>query len=130
MGTVVCLQEIKKELYDEMRDALASLGYEAVTHAKEKMQRNSLAMFFKRVKKVWEKNVRIRGFEKTLAVGLDAGGRTLAVVTCHLEGHPEKASDRIAQLATTFDEIKDLPHDAIVIAGDFNAPLVEQGRSS
>jgi len=48
-------------------------------------------------------------------------------VTCHLEGHPGKASDRVAQLEKTLSEIKELPHDALVVAGDFNAPLAEDG---
>eukprot|EP00931_Biecheleriopsis_adriatica_P089430 TRINITY_DN63565_c0_g1_i1.p1 TRINITY_DN63565_c0_g1~~TRINITY_DN63565_c0_g1_i1.p1 ORF type:complete len:387 (+),score=56.49 TRINITY_DN63565_c0_g1_i1:139-1161(+) len=125
---VVCLQEINKDLYEEIKGALAALGYACVTH--KKMQRNSLAIFFKqeRLSKVWEKNVKVKGMEKTVAVGLEDAGQIIAVVTCHLEGHPEKAVDRIKQLEATFSEIKDLPHQALIVAGDFNAPLVEEGR--
>lgn len=126
-ASVVCLQEINKDLYGEIKGALAALGYASVTH--KKMQRNSLAIFFKEgLSKVWEKQVKIKGFEKTVAVGLKDGRHTVAVVTCHLEGHPEKAVDRLKQLEATFNEIEDLPHQALVVAGDFNAPLVEDGR--
>lgn len=126
---VVCLQEISKGLFVEIKDALSALGYEVATH--KKMQRNSLAIFFKEtIPKVWEATVRIKGFEKTLAVGLKYGGRTIAVVTCHLEGHPEKSLERLEQLEKTFGEIQKLPHDAVVVAGDFNAPLAEDGRNT
>lgn len=123
-AAVVCLQEINKGLFGEMRDALVGLGYSSVSH--KKMQRNSMAIFFKQgLAKVWEKNVRMKGFEKTVAVGLEYAGRVVAVVTCHLEGHPEKSLDRLAQLEATLSQIGDLPHEALIIAGDFNAPLVE-----
>jgi mRNA deadenylase 3'-5' endonuclease subunit Ccr4 len=127
---IVCFQEINKNLFGEVKDALAPLGYDATTH--KKMQRNSLAIFYKhnRFTKIWEKNVKIKGFEKTLALGLRDGDRTLGVITCHLEGHPEKSLERLEQLERTFAEIKDLPHDALVVAGDFNAPLAEDGRRS
>mmetsp|Transcript_1394 Transcript_1394/g.3086 ORF Transcript_1394/g.3086 Transcript_1394/m.3086 type:complete len:340 (-) Transcript_1394:165-1184(-) len=125
-AAVVCLQEINIRHYAEIKEAMAALGYNAFTH--KKMQRNSLAIFFKqKFLQVWEKHVKVKGFEKSLAIGLRDGSHTLAVVTCHLEGHPEKASDRVAQLEKTFTEIEKLPHNALVIAGDFNAPLVEDG---
>lgn len=129
-AAVVCLQEINTGLFGEIKDALAALGYASATH--KRMQRNSLAIFWKqRLTKVWEKQVKIKGFEKTLAVGLEDAGRVVAVVTCHLEGHPQKSCDRLSQLEKTLAEIKGLHHDALVIAGDFNAPLVEEdGRSS
>lgn len=124
-ATVVCLQEINKGLFDEIKEALAGFGYACVTH--KKMQRNSLAIFFKpSFTKVWEVRPKIKGFEKTLAVGLEDAGRVIAVVICHIEGHPEKSSERLAQLEKTFAEIKDLPHQALIVAGDFNAPLVEE----
>jgi len=124
-ASVVCLQEIKQELFPEMKEAFGALGYEAVSH--KKMQRNSLAVFFKQSKlvRVWEKNIRIKGFEKTLAVGLEYDGRTIAVVNCHLEGHPEKSLQRIEQLEKTLSEVKLLPHDAVLVVGDFNAALME-----
>jgi len=65
----VCLQEINTGHFEELKDALAALGYNAFTH--KKMQRNSMAIFFKRrLLQVWEKHVKIKGFEKTLAIGL------------------------------------------------------------
>jgi len=125
-AAVVCLQEINAGHYEEIKEQLGARGYKACTH--KKMQRNSLAIFFKSsLTLVWEKQVKIKGFEKTLAIGLKDGERTLAVATCHLEGHPEKAADRVAQLEKTLGEIRKLPHDALVVAGDFNAPLAEDG---
>jgi len=73
------------------------------------------------------KPVTVKGFEKTLAVGLRCGQCVLAVITCQLEGEPKQAKDRVERLDKTFNQIHSMPHDAVVIAGDFNAPLVEPG---
>lgn len=62
-----------------------------------------------------------------LAIGLECGEYVLAVVTCQLEGEPSMAAERVARLEKTFGDICELPHDALVVAGDFNAPLVENG---
>lgn len=138
-AAVVCIQEINKDLYLNMHQALGNLGYEGVTHCEhpyppKKMERNSLAIFFKHnLSKAWEKKVKVKGFQKTLAVGLRDGDRILAIVTCHLEGAPQKSAERLEQLAKTVSAIADqktYPHDAIVIAGDFNAPLAEDRQHS
>merc|ERR1719356_346415 len=122
------MQQINPELYDDIRAAFQALGYDALTHQK-RMQRNSLAIFYRSpLKKAWEKHVTKKGLEKTLAVGLKCGDRILAVVTCQLESEgtkpeePSMAKERIERLAKTFDEMRDVPHDALVVAGDFNAP--------
>lgn len=128
-ATVVCLQEINKDLYGDIKDAMHGLGYSAVTH--KKMQRNSLGIFYKQhLTKCWEAQVRTKGLEKSIAVGLHVGGRTIAVVTCHLEGRPDKALERLTQLEGALCGLQDLAHDDVVIAGDFNAPLAEHGGLS
>jgi len=130
-AAIVCCQEVEPDSFADIAARLSALGYDAFTH-KKPQKRSALAIFFKRrLTKVWEKQVKVKGMEKTLACGLSDGGRVLAVVTCHLEGHPLKPLDRLAQLEKTLGEIKALPHDALVVAGDFNAPLSEEdGRDS
>lgn len=124
--SIVCMQQINQQLYAEIKTAFEALGYDGCTH--KKMQRNSLAIFYRSpLKKAWEKHVRFKGLEKTMVIGLQCGENVLAVITCQLEGEPEKAAERIDRLQKTFSEIRSLNFDAVVVAGDFNVPTVESG---
>lgn len=60
----------------------------------------------------------------SVALLRDPQGRVLACVNCHLEGNPKKSVARVKQLQTTLRELsKQLPHQGLIIAGDFNCQL-------
>lgn len=60
----------------------------------------------------------------------DTLGRAVAVVNCHLEGHPDKSVARVRQLEHALAElsrgaggVSGSAHQALVLCGDFNSPL-------
>ena len=95
-------------------------GYDGVRqHDKE--EANAVATFWKTPRLSLDKSSsRSRTMITTLR-DASSSNNLLAIVNCHLEGHPLKAVARVTQLSHALKELsKKYSHHGLVICGDFN----------
>lgn len=165
---IVCLQECELDSFqNDLVPALSNLGYDGVAQEDERSdnqkptpikeitkhrdRRNHItATFWKRglFEPVGESYVRTRSMTNVLRFKRTSGKRNcapvVAVVNCHLEGHPKRFSERTHQLQHALcDLAKMMEHDCdgsesplgkhlngLIIAGDFNCELQSSACSA
>ena len=162
---ILCLQECElASFHDDLLPALSSLGYDGVAQedersdsekptplkeiTKHRSPRNHItATFWKRDKfePVGESLARTRSMTNVLRLNTNSEKNpSLAVVNCHLEGHPKRFSERTHQLQHALTDLSQLMRkdcdksqtplgnrlNAIIIAGDFNCELQSSACST
>jgi endonuclease/exonuclease/phosphatase family metal-dependent hydrolase len=164
---IVCLQECELHSFQhDLVPILSSLGYDGVAQEDERSDsekptpikeitkhrdaRNHItATFWKRDKfePVGESYVRTRSMTNVLRLKNTASSQeaympTVAVVNCHLEGHPKRFSERTHQLQHALADLAKMMMEkdtndsgnhrlnALVIAGDFNCELQSSACSA
>ena len=137
-ATLVCLQEVMLRAFEaEIAPALAARGYDGRMQRKPGGPRThpqGVATFWKR--DAFELAEPGSAFDRSRASGMvlrerrrdrrggAGGGRLLALVNVHLEGHPSASTARVKQLQGVLRELrKHGPHHALLVAGDFNCQL-------
>jgi mRNA deadenylase 3'-5' endonuclease subunit Ccr4 len=145
---VVCLQEVEfQSFHQDLLPAMQKIGYDGavqgghnvneVKRRKGKGQRaHVVATFWKTDRfepvdvnpfKNVESALLARGRTMTSLLQDKKGSPILAVINCHLEGHPNQYSARIRQLQHAMDDLvvrcSGVPLNGLCIAGDLNCEL-------
>ncbi|KAL3945669.1 MAG: hypothetical protein SGBAC_000237 [Bacillariaceae sp.] len=152
---IVCLQEVDIELFEQdLLPSMNRLGYDGAVQGGENVQEikrrkgkgeraHAVATFWKSPFEPLD----VSGFEKvedavlargrtltTLLQDQREGAPILAVINCHLEGHPRQYSARIRQLQHAMDDLvvrcAGVPLNGLCIAGDFNCELQSSACST
>eukprot|EP00980_Cylindrotheca_fusiformis_P007452 scaffold1537_cov108-Cylindrotheca_fusiformis.AAC.11 len=152
---VVCLQEVEDQSFHrDLLPAMQQLGYDGAVqggeNVKEVKRRKGKGSRAHVVATFWKtdrfETIDMSTFKKVESA-LMARGRTLtsllqdktcsaivAVINCHLEGHPNQYSARIRQLQHAMDDIvvrcPGLPLNGLCIAGDLNCELQSSACST
>jgi mRNA deadenylase 3'-5' endonuclease subunit Ccr4 len=129
---VLCLQEVGSKEQAEYERVLGDMGYDGtvMTRGRAKTGKDSMAnaVFFlrDRLRLEWT-----AGTSRVQCVGLasvcsEAPPRRVNIVNVHLEGHPAKHRERLAQLVSALriaSEHGSPKHVPAVLTGDFNSEL-------
>lgn len=152
---IVCLQEVDLELFNQdLLPAMNRLGYDGAVQGGKNVQeikrRKGKGERAHAVATFWKSRfgiLNVNGYDKVEGAVL-ARGRTLttllqdrregspilAVINCHLEGHPRQYSARIKQLQHAMDDLvvrcAGVPLNGLCIAGDFNCELQSSACST
>ena len=124
---IIALQEVLPHVFaNDLEPALNAAGYAGIHST-----RRQLVVFWR------DRAYALLGTARTFtlvghsqrsrtltAVLQDRHAHRLAVVNCHLEGHPGKVVARVKQLQSTLTELaRAHSHHAVVVCGDFNCAL-------
>lgn len=152
---VVCLQEVEfQSFHQDLLPAMQTLGYDGAVqgghNVKEIKRRKGkgdrahvVATFWKRERfqpvdvtpfENVESALLARGRTMTSILQDKRGSAILAVINCHLEGHPNQYSARIRQLQHAMDDLvlrcSGVPFNGLCIAGDLNCELQSSACST
>ena len=175
---IICLQECELQSFqDDLAPALSKLGYDGIAQEDERDERPTslkyvtkhrdprnhiAATFWKRSKfdPVGKSYVRTRSLTTVLRLKADSKNvdnksrgkkvmPSVAIVNCHLEGHPRRFSERTHQLQHALGDLakrvkkeneesqsksRDASHigklNALLLAGDFNCELQSSACST
>lgn len=160
---LVCLQEVEFHLFEQdLLPAMQKLGYDGVVQGggnvqeikrrKGKGQRAHVVATFWKTKRFEPVNMTMyihndnrnndaagsalmaRGRTMTALLKDKKGSPILALINCHLEGHPNQYSARIKQLQHAMDDLvvrcSSVPLNGLCIAGDLNCELQSSACST
>ena len=125
-ASIICLQEVEPRAYVQLIRFLEELGYDGIYSKSKRVRPSRVATFWKRnlFTCTWSKT-RSRTLTTFLTSHNDNDKRSMAVVNCHLEGHPEKITQRVTQLQHAIRDISNHNQyqntDGVVVCGDFNS---------
>jgi len=118
---IICLQEVEFTAFKEdLLPFLSAHGFQgSIQQIKNTRHPQGVATFWR--SEVFQ-NVAEFSKNRTLTTILkDQQSRLLAVINCHLEGHPSKAGERAKQLCSSIYHLhNNFEHHGVIIAGDFN----------
>ncbi|CAJ1949805.1 unnamed protein product [Cylindrotheca closterium] len=152
---IVCLQEVDLEPFNQdLLPSMNRLGYNGAIQGGENVQeinrRKGKGKRAHLVATFWKSRFEpldVNGFDQvdgavlargrtltTLLQDQREGNPILAVINCHLEGHPRQYSARIKQLQHAMDDLvvrcAGVPLNGLCIAGDFNCELQSSACST
>lgn len=121
---IVCLQEVFfPEFEEDIFPAMRSAGYDGVLQT-NKEDAHAVATFWKSNRLLLEECSSRSRTMTTILKDKVFGNNCLALVNCHLEGHPLKSVARITQLSHALNEAHaKYSHHGLVLCGDFNCEL-------
>ena len=123
-ASIICLQEVEPRAYVQLLRFLEELGYDGIYSKSKRVRPSRVATFWKRnmFSCSWSKT---RSRTLTTYLTSHKDNKNMAVVNCHLEGHPEKITQRVTQLQHAIRDISNHNQyrntDGVVICGDFNS---------
>eukprot|EP00944_MAST-04C_sp_MAST-4C-sp1_P007537 g7537.t1 len=118
---IICLQEVEFTAFKEdLLPFLSAHGFQgSIQKIKNTRHPQGVATFWR--SELFQ-NVAEFSKNRTLTTILkDHQSRLLAVINCHLEGHPSKAGERAKQLCSSMYHLhNNFEHHGVIVAGDFN----------